>query len=61
MEARYLKEQLEIMLGGVEIFLDFVPMAKLSAEIINYAWAFACMADDDLRWADVSRSQGHPK
>ena len=23
MEARYLKEQLEIMLGGVEIFLDF--------------------------------------
>ena len=23
MEARYLKEQLEVMLGGVEIFLDF--------------------------------------
>ncbi len=23
MEARYLKEQLEGMLGGVEIFLDF--------------------------------------
>ena len=23
MEARYLKEQLEAMLGGVEIFLDF--------------------------------------
>ena len=23
MEARYLKEQLETMLGGVEIFLDF--------------------------------------
>ena len=23
MEARYLKEQLEVMLGGAEIFLDF--------------------------------------
>ena len=33
MEARYLKEQLETMLGGVEIFLDFDNLGDLKGLI----------------------------
>ena len=60
MEARYLKEQLEAMLGGVEIFLDFLQKMANSPERYICSNFPLHGRRGERRWAEMRGRRAHP-